>query len=81
MTTALIGWIILIVTGVVVAIIVVVNWKFVQGSFRELRNVSWPTKEFAIQGAWVTIVFILVLSGFLALIDWGINSLMIWLVK
>ncbi|MCX7882691.1 MAG: preprotein translocase subunit SecE [Brevinematales bacterium] len=81
MTAALMGWIILAVAGVVVAIVVVVNRVFVVESLKELRNVTWPTKEFAIQGAWVTVVFILVLATFLALIDWGVNSLMIWLVK
>lgn len=81
MTAALMGWIILAIAVVIIGIVVLVNRSFVVESLRELRNVTWPTKEFAIQGAWVTVVFILVLATFLALIDWGVNSLMIWLVK
>jgi|GEM_PF-2229547 preprotein translocase SecE subunit len=81
MTTALIGWIILGIVAVIVVLVVVFNWSFVVESIRELRNVTWPAKEFAVQGAWVTVVFILILATFLALIDWGVNSIMIWLVK
>ncbi|MFN4216082.1 MAG: preprotein translocase subunit SecE [Brevinematales bacterium] len=81
MMTALMGWIILAIAVVIIGVIVLVNRSFVVDSLRELRNVSWPTKEFAIQGAWVTVVFILALAIFLALIDWGVDSLMIWLVR
>jgi len=80
MTTAL-SWIILGGVAVIVGIVVVLNRSFVMDSWRELRHVTWPTKEFTIQGAWVTVVFILVLAAFLALIDWGVNTLLVWLVK
>ncbi len=81
MTATLMSWIIIGIVVVVTFIVLMVNRNFVKESREELRKVTWPTKEFTIQGAWVTVVFIIVLATFLALIDWGVNSLIIWLVK
>ncbi|URA10725.1 preprotein translocase subunit SecE [Thermospira aquatica] len=81
MTTALMSWIIIGITALVAIVVLIVNRNFVKEAREELRKVTWPTKEFAIQGAWVTVVFIVVLAAFLSLIDWGVNTLIMLSVK
>ena len=49
--------------------------KFVRESAEELKKVVWPTKDEAVQAAVVVVVFIVVFSLFLALLDFGLSSL------
>ena len=49
--------------------------KFLQESAEELKKVVWPTKDEAVHAAVVVVVFIVVFSVFLALLDLGLSSL------
>ena len=76
-----IGWIILAIIAVGVAITVIFNRGFFKESYQELRKVTWPTKEHALNSAIVTIFFIVSFSLILALIDYIINIIVIGLVR
>ena len=81
MILKLIGWIILAIIAVGVAITVIFNRGFFKESYQELRKVTWPTKEHALNSAIVTIFFIVSFSLILALIDYIINIIVIGLVR
>jgi preprotein translocase subunit SecE len=51
-------------------------WGFAKESRRELRKVSWPDKESAFK---TTLVVALVVIA-MALILWGIDSILFWLI-
>ncbi len=76
-----IGWIVLAVLAVGVVIIIIVNRSFFKESYLELRKVTWPTKEHALNSAIVTIFFIVSFSLLLAFIDYIINIIVIGLVR
>lgn len=68
----------LIVLGV--GFFVFFKWNFIKESWEELKKVSWPSRELAWNSAIVTIVFIVVFSVFLALVDYVLNFLFLKLV-
>ena len=51
-------------------------WRFIQGSRAEIRKVVWPTRQETTQTTMIVVVFVF----FMALILWGIDSLLGWLV-
>ena len=52
-------------------------WQFVQGSRVELRKVVWPTKQERNQTTLIVVAVILLM----ALILWGIDSLLSWIAS
>jgi preprotein translocase subunit SecE len=75
----LLGWIFLL--GVVSAIVLQTQkgkqaLNFVRESRMELRKVFWPTKQETMQ----TTLFVAVMVVVLALILWGIDSILMWLI-
>jgi len=52
-------------------------WKFIQGSRIEIRKVVWPTRQETVQTTLIVVAFVLVV----ALILWGLDSLLGWLVS
>ncbi len=52
-------------------------WSLVKGSRTEIRKVVWPSRQEALQTTMIVVVFVLVA----ALILWGLDSLLGWLVS
>ena len=52
-------------------------WALVKGSRTEIRKVVWPTRQETVQTTMIVVVFVLVV----ALILWGLDSLLGWLVS
>lgn len=74
------GWIVLIC--VVVAIILQTavgekTWVFAKDAQRELRKVVWPTRQETIQTTMVIIGMVVLM----ALILWGIDSILLWIIS
>jgi len=51
-------------------------WQLIKGSRTEIRKVVWPTRQETTQTTMIVVVFVF----FMALILWGIDSLLGWLV-
>ncbi|MGD2007489.1 MAG: preprotein translocase subunit SecE [Cellvibrionales bacterium] len=51
-------------------------WQLVKGSRTEIRKVVWPTRQETTQTTLIVVVFVFIM----ALILWGIDSLLGWLV-
>lgn len=52
-------------------------WSLVKGSRTEIRKVVWPTRQETVQTTMIVVVFVLVV----ALILWGLDSFLGWLVS
>ncbi|MFT5484004.1 MAG: preprotein translocase subunit SecE [Halieaceae bacterium] len=52
-------------------------WTLTKGSRTEIRKVVWPTRQEAIQTTMIVVVFVLVV----AMILWGLDTLLGWLVS
>ena len=52
-------------------------WALTKGSRTEIRKVVWPTRQEAVQTTMIVVVFVLVV----ALLLWGLDSLLGWLVS
>lgn len=52
-------------------------WAFVQDSRTEVRKVVWPTRQETVQMTITVIIMVIVV----ALILWGFDSFLAWLVK
>ena len=52
-------------------------WQFIKASRQELRKVVWPTRQETIQTTMVVVAMVIIM----ALILWGIDSLLMWLVN
>ena len=46
---------------------------YFKGAKDELKKVSWPTKKETIKGTWTVIIFTLVVSVFLGILDYFFN--------
>lgn len=51
-------------------------WQLIKGSRTEIRKVVWPTRPETTQTTLIVVVFVFIM----ALILWGIDSLLGWLV-
>jgi len=51
-------------------------WQLIKGSRTEIRKVVWPTRQETTQTTMIVVVFVFIM----ALILWGIDSLLGWLV-
>ena len=52
-------------------------WTLVKGSRTEIRKVVWPTRQETVQTTMIVVAFVLVV----ALILWGLDSILGWLVS
>ena len=52
-------------------------WALVKGSRTEIRKVVWPTRQETVQTTMIVVAFVLVV----ALILWGLDSILGWLVS
>jgi preprotein translocase subunit SecE len=52
-------------------------WTLVKGSRNEIRKVVWPTRQEAVQTTLIVVAFVLLV----ALILWGLDSFLGWLVS
>lgn len=52
-------------------------WTLVKGSRTEIRKVVWPTRQETVQTTMIVVGFVLLV----ALILWGLDSLLGWLVS
>ena len=52
-------------------------WSLVKGSRTEIRKVVWPTRQETVQTTMIVVAFVLVV----ALILWGLDSFLGWLVS
>ncbi len=68
-----VNWIFAAVTAIVIAFLLIANRIFVRESYQELKKVTWPTRELALNSSMVTIGFIVGFSLMLALLDYIVN--------
>lgn len=52
-------------------------WALVKGSRTEIRKVVWPTRQETVQTTMIVVAFVLLV----ALLLWGLDSLLGWLVS
>jgi len=52
-------------------------WSLVRGSRTEIRKVVWPTRQETVQTTMIVVVFVLLV----ALLLWGLDSFLGWLVS
>ena len=52
-------------------------WALVKGSRTEIRKVVWPTRQETVQTTMIVVVFVLAV----ALLLWGLDSILGWLVS
>lgn len=52
-------------------------WALVKGARTEIRKVVWPTRQETVQTTMIVVAFVIVV----ALILWGLDSLLGWLVS
>lgn len=52
-------------------------WSLVRGSRTEIRKVVWPTRQETVQTTMIVVIFVLLV----ALMLWGLDSLLGWLVS
>ncbi|TGD75688.1 preprotein translocase subunit SecE [Mangrovimicrobium sediminis] len=52
-------------------------WALVKGSRTEIRKVVWPTRQEALQTTMIVVAFVLLM----AILLWGLDSLLGWLVS
>jgi preprotein translocase subunit SecE len=52
-------------------------WSLVKGARTEIRKVVWPTRQETVQTTMIVVAFVLVV----ALILWGLDSFLGWLVS
>jgi preprotein translocase subunit SecE len=52
-------------------------WALVKGSRTEIRKVVWPTRQETVQTTLIVVIFVFVV----ALLLWGLDSLLGWLVS
>ncbi|MBN2689966.1 MAG: preprotein translocase subunit SecE [Gammaproteobacteria bacterium] len=73
------GWI--VVTAIVIALLAFTDfgkksWSFIQDSRVEMRKVSWPARHETMR----TTMIVAGLTLLTALILWGVDSILLWLV-
>ena len=52
-------------------------WSLIKGSRTEIRKVVWPTRQEAVQTTLIVLVFVVIV----ALILWGLDGFLGWLVS
>ncbi len=77
----LIYWIIIGAGVLIVGIVLIVQRAFVKESLDELKKVTWPSRELALTSATVTIIFVVVFSLMLAVLDYVANLVVKGMVR
>ncbi|GAB4439452.1 MAG: preprotein translocase subunit SecE [bacterium] len=54
--------------------------KFFEDSYSELRKVSWPPRKESVKAAYAVIVFVVIISFFLGIVDYFLAKIVNWLV-
>lgn len=70
---SLINWILAGVTAAAAVIVLITRRVFVRESYLELKKVSWPSRELAVNSSMVTIGFVVGFSLMLAILDYIVN--------
>lgn len=81
MLVKIIGWVVLGLLALLVVVFALVKREFIKECYQELKKVTWPTREVALNSAIITVLFVIFFSLFLALLDFGINQVFLGLVK
>ena len=55
--------------------------RFFRDTVAELKKVTWPTRKELLTSTGAVIVFIVLMSAVIGLMDWGMSSLLAVLVK
>jgi preprotein translocase SecE subunit len=76
-----INWILAGVTAIVAVILLISNRVFVRESYQELKKVSWPSRDLAVNSSMVTIGFVVGFSLMLAVLDYVVNFITKGLVR
>ncbi|OGT30599.1 MAG: preprotein translocase subunit SecE [Gammaproteobacteria bacterium RIFCSPHIGHO2_12_FULL_35_23] len=74
------GWIVLVCVVLLIAVRTTIGssfWNFTKDARDEVRRVVWPTRQETVQTT--AIVFLMVII--LALILWGIDSILLWAIS
>lgn len=53
---------------------------FFEESYNELKKVSWPPKKETLRAAYAVIVFVIILSFFLGIVDYFLAKIVNWVV-
>ena len=77
----IIGWIVLGLIAVGAAAFLYFKRDFVKECYQELKKVSWPSREIALNSAIITVMFVVVFSLTLAILDYLINLVVMGLVR
>jgi len=56
-------------------------FRYLKDSTHELALVTWPSQERLLQLTVITVVFVLIASAFLGLVDFGFNRGYTWLLS
>lgn len=54
--------------------------RFFEESYAELKKVSWPPKKDTIRACYAVIVFVIIVSFFLGIVDYVLAKIVNWLV-
>ncbi|QGG93840.1 preprotein translocase subunit SecE [Actinomarinicola tropica] len=54
--------------------------QFLREVRAELRKVAWPTRSEVINYSIITLVAIVVMTAFVALLDWGFGEGILWII-
>ena len=55
--------------------------QFMNEVVDELVQVTWPSRKETLSSTWVVIIFVIVMSGVLSIIDWVWTTLVQWVLK
>ncbi len=53
---------------------------FFEESYAELKKVSWPPRKESVRAAYAVIVFVVIISFFLGIVDYFLAKIVNWLV-
>jgi preprotein translocase subunit SecE len=48
--------------------------RFVREVVEEMRKVTWPDRPQLVQSTWVILIFVLVVSGIIFVMDWSVRG-------
>ena len=77
----IIGWVVIGLLALLAVVFALVKRDFLKECYQELKKVSWPTREVALNSAIITVLFVIIFSLFLAVLDFGINQVFLGVVK
>lgn len=54
--------------------------NFFEESYTELKKVSWPPRKESLKAAYAVVVFVIIISFFLGIVDYFLAKIVNWLV-